>query len=107
MEKKNTLSLGSAIIMLIVAIGVFAVSNVSCGSLFSNKAIDAVEKYVAQQVYISLGVTCERYDSNVIYKSGDKQLISVRFYTKGSSYAVGSYCVYCEGEYVMNSTKMM
>lgn len=112
MKKKNALGIGSVAIILMVAIGIFAISNLSSENSES-KAIEAAEKYVARQVYITLGVTCERYDSNVIYKSGDKKLISVKFYikgssnVKGSSFASGSYCVYCEGEYAINSTKMM
>ena len=113
MKKKNALGIGSVVIILMVAIGIFAISNLSSGNSSESKAIEAAEKYVARQVYITLGVTCERYDSNVIYKSGDKKLISVKFYikgssnVKGSSFASGSYCVYCEGEYAINSTKMM
>ena len=44
---------------------------------------DAAEKYVGQQVYRSLGIVCERYRTEVIYKDGDTRLIAVQFYTEG------------------------
>lgn len=94
---------GSLLVLVILFI---VIPNFMDGS-FGNKSIEAAEKHVNQQVYVTLGITCEKYDSNVIYKSKDIQLISVKFYTKGSPNAAGSYCVYCVNGYVINSTNMM
>ena len=91
----------------IILIFVFVIPKLIHGDFFGNKAIDSAEKYVNQQVYTSLGIPCEKYNSEIIYKSGDIKLISVKFYTANSSVAVGSYCVYCDDEYVVNSTTMM
>ena len=93
--------------ILVVAVGVFIVPKLFGGDLFGNNAVDAAEKYVNQQVYYSLGITCEKYDTDVIYKKHVTHPITIQIYTEGSSIAVGSYCVYCEDGYVSNSTKMM
>lgn len=89
---------------------VLSLSLTACGNSMSVDSsqinIDAAEKYVNQQVYISLGITCEKYDSDVIYKSENRQLTSVKFYTEGASRALGSYCVYCVNGYVISSTGM-
>ena len=68
---------------------------------------DAAQKYVGQQVYRSLGIVCERYRTEVIYKDGDTRLIAVQFYTEGAGAAGGSFCVYCVAGTVCSSTTMM
>ena len=68
---------------------------------------DAAEKYVGQQVYRSLGIVCERYRTEVIYKDGDTRLIAVQFYTEGAGAAGGSFCVYCVAGTVCSSTNRM
>lgn len=82
-------------------------NNDTSGKKSSNEAIAAAEKYVNHQVYTSLGVACERYSSEVIYKEGERALIAVRFYLPDATSPNGSYCVYCYYGSAINSTKMM
>ncbi len=92
--------------LIILGIALF-LSKVFFGDFFGTKAIDAAEKYVNQQVYESLGLPCDRYTSEPIYKDGDVRLIAVKFYLEGGSSASGSYCVYCKNGYAIGCTGMM
>lgn len=109
MERNSNSGLQRIVVPLaMVLIGVFAVSKLIGGNLFGSKSIESAEKYVNQQVYQSLGITCDKFDSDIIYKSKDGQLVAVIFYTEGSTNPGGSCCVYCNDiGYVVNSTKIM
>ena len=106
-NSKATKVISAVISLLVLAAAVFLGPKLLSGDLFGNKSIDAAEKYVNQQVYLSLGLPCDSYKSEVIYRDGDTQLIAVKFYISGSDYVSGSYCVYCNRGYVISSTKMM
>ena len=93
--------------ILIIAVILFVIPKFTSGDLFGKKAIDAAEKYVNQQVYTSLGLSCDRFQSEIIFKDGSTKLITVNFYFSDSSSTVGSYCVYCQNGYVVSSTTMM
>ena len=93
-------------IVVIVAV-VFLLPKIISGDILGNKSVDAAEKYVSQQVYSSLGIACDHFKSKVIYKEGDVKLITVQFYLPDATSPSGSYCVYCDGGYVVNSTKML
>ena len=102
-RKTGLISAGSVLAVIIVFFAVYLFS----GDPFGTKAIDSAEKFVNQQVYTALGLPCERFDSECIYKDGDIRLICVYFYFEDSSTPIGSYCVYCVDGYAYNSTSMM
>lgn len=114
MNEQNTSSntgnrrVGGILVRIIVIVAiVILLPKVLNIDLFGNKSVEAAEKYVNQQVYYSLGLACDHYKSEVIYKDGDVKLIAVQFYLPKATSASGSYCVYCDGGYVVSSTKMM
>lgn len=98
---------GGAVLSLLFVIAVLLIPRWLGGDPFGSKSKDSAEKYVGQQVYRSLGIVCERYRTEVIYKDGDTRLIAVQFYTEGAGAAGGSFCVYCVAGTVCSSTTMM
>lgn len=92
--KRNVVHLAIRIIIVLVIL--FLIPKFLSGDLFGKKSMDAAEKYVNQQVYNSLGIACDHYQSDVIFKDGNIKLIAVQFYLPNAASPSGSYCVYCE-----------
>lgn len=94
-------------ILSIVVVVIFLGTLISeFGGLGGGSAKKAAEDKVKQNVYMSLGIVPTDFKSDVIYKSGDKRLIVVKFGLTSSDWD-GSYCVYTSGKYVVNTTQMM
>lgn len=101
-NKKTNQILGVVVLVL------FIWGIVSIISYFSNgQPIRSAENYVNQQVYQLSGQTCQKFDSEVIYKDGSERLISVKFYIEDTSKPVGSFCVYCIYKSAYSSTTVM
>lgn len=96
---KKILSLVFAVILIGALISNF-------GGLGGGSAKQAAEDKVKQNVYMSLGIVPTDFKSEVIYKSGDKRLIAVKYGLTSSDWD-GSYCVYTSGKYAMGTTQMM
>lgn len=103
----------NSVINIILKIGIFAlafiiVTAISSGSIGSRrKNVEAAEKYANHQVYLSLGLTPEKFKSEVVYKSGGKYLIVVKYWLNSANYAGGSICVYCGNGVAYSSTSLM
>lgn len=105
-HKKNG-SINLKKILSIVVVVIFLGTLISeFGGLGGGSAKKAAEDKVKQNVYMSLGIVPTDFKSDVIYKSGDKRLIVVKFGLTSSDWD-GSYCVYTSGKYVVNTTQMM
>ena len=104
-EKKGGINLKKilSIVAIVILLGTL-ISNF--GGLGGGSAKKAAENKVKQNVYISLGIVPTDFKSEVIYKSGDKRLIVVKYGLTSSDWD-GSYCVYTSGKYAMNTTQMM
>lgn len=109
MEEKKTFDtevlLKFVKIVLPLLAAVLLVANL-LPSRVESTAIENAEKMVNQDVYRSLGVVPQSFDSEVIYKDGDIRLIQVR-YSLDSDDWDGTYCVCAEGEYALRCTIMM
>lgn len=92
-----------SIVFAVIALGIL-ISNL--GGIGGSSAKQAAEDKVKQNVYMSLGVVPTDFKSDVIYKSGDKRLIEVKYGLTSSDWD-GSYCVYTSGKYAMSTTQMM
>lgn len=104
-DKKGGINLKK--ILSIVAIVILLGTLISeFGGLGGGSAKKAAEDKVKQNVYMSLGIVPTDFKSEVIYKSGDKRLIVVKYGLTSSDWD-GSYCVYKSGKYAMSSTQMM
>lgn len=104
-EKKGGINLKKilSIVAIVILLGTL-MSNF--GGLGGGSAKKAAENKVKQNVYMSLGIVPTDFKSEVIYKSGDKRLIVVKYGLTSSDWD-GSYCVYTSGKYAMNTTQMM
>ena len=91
---------------IITIIGVIYIVFTLFGGGSESKAIDAAEKHAKQSYYTVIGLVPENYKSEVIYKDGDKRLIEVKTALEGYEWDA-TYCVYANGEYVVNCTTMM
>lgn len=92
-----------SIVIVVIFLGTL-ISNLD--GLGGGSAKQAAEDRVKQNVYMSLGIVPTDFKSDVIYKSGDKRLIAVKFGLTSSDWD-GSYCVYTSEKYVVNTTQMM
>lgn len=104
-EKKGGINLKKilSIVAIVILLGTL-ISNF--GGLGGGSAKKAAENKVKQNVYMSLGIVPTDFKSEVIYKSGDKRLIVVKYGLTSSDWD-GSYYVYTSGKYAMNTTQMM
>lgn len=104
-EKKGGINLKK--ILSIVVVIIFLGTLISeFGGLGGGSAKQAAEDKVKQNVYMNLGIVPTDFKSEVIYKSGDKRLIVVKYGLTSSDWD-GSYCVYTSGKYAMSTTQMM
>lgn len=104
--QKKKLPLLNFLPVIICAIGLLYILGTSTGILGGNKAEDAAEKYVNRSVYSSLGVVPNNFKSETIYRDGKKRLIEVKYGLDSNDWD-GTYCVYTNGEYVVNCTEML
>ena len=104
-EKNGGINLKKILSIVIVVI-FFGTLISNLGGLGGGSAKQAAEDKVKQNVYMSLGIVPTDFKSDVIYKSGDKRLIVVKYGLTSSDWD-GSYCVYTSGKYAMSTTQMM
>lgn len=104
-EKNSGIDLKKILSIVVVVIFLGAlISNL--GGLGGGSAKQAAEDKVKQNVYMSLGIVPTDFKSDVIYRSGDKRLIEVKYGLTSTDWD-GSYCVYTSGNYAMSTTQMM
>ena len=101
--QKKKLQLLGFLPVVICIIGLLYVFGTSTGILGGSKAEEAAEKYVNRSVYSSLGVVPTNFKSETIYRDGNKRLIEVKYGLDSNDWD-GTYCVYTNGEYVVNCT---
>ncbi len=92
--------------IIICIIGLLYVFGTSTGILGGSKAEEAAEKYVNRSVYSSIGVVPTNFKSETIYRDGNKRIIEVKYGLDSADWD-GTYCVYTNGEYVVNCTAML
>ena len=100
--KRNGMNVKGLIVFIPLIIALLSYFGVTGG----NTARKEAENHVKQSVYASLGVVPQKFNSEVIYKDGTKRLIEVKYGLTSTEWD-GTYCVYLNDKYVVNSTVMM
>lgn len=103
--KKGGINLKKILSLIFAAVLIGALIS-NFGGLGGSSAKQAAEDKVKQNVYMSLGIVPTDFKSDVIYRSGDKRLIEVKYGLTSTDWD-GSYCVYTSGNYAMSTTQMM
>ncbi len=104
--QKKKVSLLSLLPVIIAIISLIYIFGTSAGLFGGSKAEEAAEKYVNRSVYSSLGVVPTNFKSETIYRDDNKRLIEVKYGLDSRDWD-GTYCVYTNGEYVVNCTEML
>ena len=98
--------LGALIPVIGMIVVIFYLLPSSCSILGGGSAKSAAEKYVRQKVYTTISVVPERMSSDVIYKTGNKRLIEVKYGLTSGGWD-GKCCVYTSADTAINATSVM
>ena len=100
-NSKKGISIGSLIGIIIIM--------VSCFSLYVKPSMEVPKDAIAhvkQDVVLSLGLTPEKFSTDIIYKNGKDKIIVVK-YGLDSGHYDGSVALYYHENYYSSSTRIM